>query len=447
MRRAHCFSNLGRIIVQACTGATVIALSACSTVPVDIRPDMPLTAGLSEEAAYVLVVELFGGEDMADTAEYYGGEVLVWEAGDYALLGLSSEPVEGEPGFSLPWEANEDVFTAGGAIATVNGESTPWASGRSTLWAGGRSTLWAGGEFAWMPENTALWDQIGLREAQELAGNLGRGVKVAIIDTGLDLEHPALSEALAPADEWWDFVDNDGAPQDEAGGAGYGHGTSVAGIVRQLAPRATILPIRVLGPNGQGSVADLAAAIDWAVTMGADVINLSLGADEPMKTVDKALKRATSERVFIFTSTGNDGIDSIAYPAREASNGNRTQVEHMVSVTSVDTADVKSIFANFSRQVELAAPGEFVHGPAPELRVAAWAGTSMAAPMAAGAMALALGERLAVDPDELAGHLLASTGKIYELEGNIEFAKHEELGSGRLDVHQFLMDVVGGGGG
>jgi thermitase len=446
MRCAHCLSNLEKIIVQACIGATVFVLSACSTVSVDIRPDRPLTAGLGEEAAYVLAVELLGGEDMADTAEYYGGDVLVWEAGDYALLGLSSEPVEGEPGFDLTWEANEDAFTAGGAIATVNGESTPWASGRSTLWAGGRSTLWAGGEFAWMPENTALWGQIGLREAQEIAANLGRGVKVAIIDTGLDLEHPALGAALAPADEWWDFVDNDRVPQDEAGGAAYGHGTSVAGIVRQLAPRATILPIRVLGSNGQGNVADLAAAIDWAVTMGADVINLSLGANAPMKTVDKALKRAAGEGVFIFASTGNDGIDSIAYPAREASNGSRVQVEHMVSVTSVDAADVKSIFANFSRQVELAAPGEFVHGPAPESRVAAWSGTSMAAPMAAAAMALALGERLAVGSDELAGHLLASAGEIYELEGNVEFAKQEELGSGRLDVHQFLMDVVGDGG-
>ena len=82
---------------------------------------------------------------------------------------------------------------------------------------------------------------------------------------------------LAPASEWMDFVDNDGCPMDEPGGDGYGHGTGVAGVVLQVAPNATILPFRVLGPDGSGDMTSVLAAIDHAVTMGADVINLSLG--------------------------------------------------------------------------------------------------------------------------------------------------------------------------
>ena len=110
-----------------------------------------------------------------------------------------------------------------------------------------------------------------------LAPNLGEGVKVAVIDTGIDLDHPGFAGRLAPAGEWRDYVDGDDFPMDEPGGAGFGHGTAVAGIIVQVAPNATILPIRVLAPDGRGDVDDVVTAIDHAITVGAQVINLSLG--------------------------------------------------------------------------------------------------------------------------------------------------------------------------
>ncbi|MEX2543077.1 MAG: S8 family serine peptidase [Trueperaceae bacterium] len=419
-------------------------------------PDEPFIADV-QSPNFVLAVELESGDTVEGVEERYGGDVIVWESDDYALLGLESEPVKGDLAFELIWERNSKEFVAGGTIAfsgssTVwaGGASTVWAGGASTVWAGGASTVWAGGEYQWVPENDPVWAQIELEPAHTIAPNLGNGVTVAVIDTGLDLEHPALKQALSPSGQWWDFVDNDALPQDigDFGEGGYGHGTNVAGIVRQIAPRAVILPIRVLGSDGQGNVADLAAAIDWAVTMGADVINLSLGADKRLRTVDKALKRAAGEGVFITSSAGNDNIEELSYPARESDQGRPEQREHMISVSSVSSGDAKSEFANFGKKLELSAPGENVYGPAPtqggEPMLASWSGTSMAAPMAAGAIALALGEPISVDRQHLAEYLKTSSLDIYGIEENTKY-KHEELGEGRLDVHQFLLDVLGGG--
>jgi thermitase len=445
-----------RLLLPAILAFTLIG---CSTAPIDTRPERPLTAEAEDPKWVVLVEELAPGDSPATVGERYGGEVLVWRKGDYALVGLESEPVAGETAFGLPLDENTKEFTAGGTIARneglptlgnsgvwAEGASTLWAEGVSTLWAEGASTLWAeGGVFELLPENTDIWQQIGLDEAHVLAGRLGGGVKVAVIDTGVDLDHPTLREALAPSREWWDFVDNDAVPQEEGvfGVGGHGHGSNVAGIVRQVAPRATILPIRVLDSDGQGDVVDLAAAIDWAVAMGADIINLSLGADKHVSSVDKALRRAAEDGVFVLSSAGNDDSTDVSFPASRSDTGNPRQRRYIVSVTSVDGGDVKSSFANYGNKLELAAPGEEVFGPAPDelKQMAAWSGTSMAAPMAAGALALALGEALAVDPSDLAVELVrAADAGIYGISGNETF--RGQLGAGRLDVHQFLSEVL-----
>ena len=109
----------------------------------------------------------------------------------------------------------------------------------------------------------------------------GGGATVAVIDSGVRANHPDLGGRLLPGH---DFVDDDGTPQD-----GDGHGTHVSGIVAanadngvgvsSVAPAAMVLPVRVLDDQGAGSVGDVAKGIDFAVSDGADVINLSLGQD------------------------------------------------------------------------------------------------------------------------------------------------------------------------
>ena len=404
------------------SASLALSLAGCGLAPSENA--RPLSAD-TPDPQYALTVALSADDTLSSVEAAHGGKVLVWEPGAFAVVGVN-EAVEGA------LETNTNTFLSGGKRAEMNGSSR--------FWSNGSSRFWSNGEFSWMPENTALWQQVRLEEGHALASNLGYGVKVAIIDTGVDLKHPALAEALAPEKEWWDFYGDDAVPQEEGvfGEGGYGHGTNVAGIVRQVAPRATILPIRVLGPDGSGNLTDVASAIHWAVKMKADVINLSLGSDEEIRAVEEVIDAAAKKGVLVVASTGNTGDTAVTYPARSAAAA--SSAAYRLSVTSVDAADVKSTFATYRAEVELAAPGEKVHSPAPGERVAAWSGTSMAAPMASGALALALGEKLTVHRKGLTGALQAQSFDLYALAPNRAYAA--QLGEGRLDLAAFLEGVV-----
>ncbi len=414
-------------------------------------PHAPLPVA---EPTRLLTVPLEPGDRRAEIERRYGARAEVWAAGDYAVLG------DAAPGRLLPQnvsaEPNRRMFATNGQTAWMSGRSRLWSYGGTGLWAGGRSRLWSygqgglwsGTQFLWMPENTPLWSQIRLQQGHSLAPNLGNGVKVAVIDTGVDVTHPALLEALAPASEWYDFYAQDPYPQEEGTftQAGYGHGTSVAGIVRQVAPRATILPLRVLGPDGGGDVLDVTAAINHAVARGAHVINLSLGSDEVSPTVETAIRAATARGVFVVASTGNTGNPGVSFPANQSALDTKLADDPnklgwlRLSVTSVDRYDQKSTFATYGPPVELAAPGENVFGPAPGNLVAGWSGTSMAAPMASGALALALGQPLKVPRANLADTLRVKSSDLYN--GELNKAYKDQVGKGRLNLEEFLKNVL-----
>ncbi|UHA75370.1 S8 family serine peptidase [Paenibacillus sp. 481] len=132
----------------------------------------------------------------------------------------------------------------------------------------------------------------------------GKDVRVAIIDSGTDMNHPLFKGRIAKA---YDFVDRDHNPQDEKG-----HGTHVAGIVAQQAPGAQFLLYRALGESKAHSHSnDVVSAIKQAVIDGADVINLSLGTDvnAPDEPVSMAIADAVSKGVVVVKSAGNNGVD------------------------------------------------------------------------------------------------------------------------------------------
>ena len=122
------------------------------------------------------------------------------------------------------------------------------------------------------------WGLVRIGGPTAWAVSRGAGQIVAVIDTGVDSAHPDLQGQLVPG---YDFVDNDAQPFDENG-----HGTLIAGIIAALtgnsvgvasvAPRAKIMPVRVLGSDGSGSSTAVSAGITWAVQHGATVVNLSL---------------------------------------------------------------------------------------------------------------------------------------------------------------------------
>jgi thermitase len=332
-----------------------------------------------------------------------------------------------------PTDGEVDIATTqlaqSGSKRAWSGGSRAW-SGGSRAWSGGTGSVDSSG--AVLIENAAIWEKLSLIVAhQVLAKNLGKDVRVAVIDTGVDHRHPIFVNRLAPRSTWYDFVSKDTNPQ-EVSGTAYGHGTVVASIVLQVAPNAKIMPLRALAGNGSGNVADVAAAIDWAANRGAKVIQLSLGTEGPSPEIEGAVDRATARGIYVVASAGNSNSNP-TYPAYTAMLATPTG-DMGVGVGSVNINDVKSSFSNFVPEegpiedgLEMVSFGEDVYGAMPGSRIAYWDGTSMAAPMVAGALALAIAEGAeALSPGTLALEVVESSldldtdGGSYNLEQRLE---------------------------
>ena len=261
----------------------------------------------------------------------------------------------------------------------------------------------------------AQWAPQAMRLPQAWQLSTGTGVRVAVLDSGVDRSHPWLASRLLPG---WDFIDNDADPSEMGTRAdvNFGHGTHVAGLVALAAPGALIMPLRVLDAQGKGHAWSLAAAMLHAVDPdndpttddGAQVINLSLAgmsrtrlldtvtllaaciAPDPAIAADDlsdAGYNADKSRCSTFAGTlvvaavGNDASDKIrTYPAAEGAYG-------LISVASSSSNGRLSGFTNRGKWVHLAAPGDGLTSSVPG-GWGTWSGTSMAAPMVAGAAAL-----------------------------------------------------------
>ncbi|GAA0476213.1 hypothetical protein IRB23M11_21110 [Alkalibacterium sp. m-11] len=185
-------------------------------------------------------------------------------------------------------------------------------------------------------------------------GYTGKGVTVAVIDTGVDYTHPALVHAFGDY-KGWDFVDNDDDPQETLiedvlnPALATNHGTHVAGTIagngqiKGVAPDANLLAYRVLGPGGSGTTSDVVAAIERAVEDGADIMNLSLGAtvNNPDFPTSIALDTAMGEGVVAVTANGNAGPQNWTAgspgTSRDAISVGATQLPYNVFEASVNT--------------------------------------------------------------------------------------------------------------
>jgi len=233
------------------------------------------------------------------------------------------------------------------------------------------------------------------------AENLGTDVKVGIIDSGIDYTHPDLEANYAGGH---DFVDGDDDPMDV-----YGHGTHVAGTacaedngfgVVGVAPECALYSLRVLDDAGSGYWSDIVAAMEWAMSNGIQVANLSLGSDrDPGVTVRQAFANAEAAGLLTVAAAGNSGNpagrgNNVIYPAR---------YDSVIAVAATDSSDARASFSSTGDQVELAAPGVAVystwndgdspHDPQPECVqnegcYKYGSGTSMASPHVAGTAAL-----------------------------------------------------------
>jgi thermitase len=211
----------------------------------------------------------------------------------------------------------------------------------------------------------------------------GASVRVAVVDTGVDLDHPDLHDRIDTVNGW-DFINGDAIAQDDAG-----HGTHVSGIIAAtlnngigvagVANQCTILPVKVLGANGNGTSSNVADGIRWAANHGASVINLSLGSADYSYAIDSAVQYAVAQDCVVVAATGNNGQYGVIYPAR---------LDNVVGVGSTTSQDALSSFSNYGPEVDICAPGSDIYSTLYTGGYGNMSGTSMAAPHVAGVVAL-----------------------------------------------------------
>lgn len=221
----------------------------------------------------------------------------------------------------------------------------------------------------------------------QMSGNKGTGVKVAVVDSGVDYSHPDISGNYAGG---YDFVNRDTDPMDDNG-----HGTHVAGTIAAVAgndqgvvgvaPEVSIYALKVLGKDGRGSFSNVIEALQWCVDNDIKITNNSYGsAGDPGQTVRDAFDNAYSAGILHVASAGNSGNaagtgDSVGYPAK---------YDSVIAVAATDIGDNRASFSSTGPKVEMAAPGVSIYSTIPGNQYAYYSGTSMASPHVAGVAAL-----------------------------------------------------------
>jgi subtilase family protein len=305
---------------------------------------------------------------------------------------------------------------------------------------------------------TVAWEGYLDQPAAEIVGisdthcNLfatGGGI-VAVIDSGVDLNHPVLKPVLTSG---YDFTRNVAggsemadlgqasvavldavfqvnqasvavldqasvAVLDDPAHSAFGHGTMVAGIVHLVAPQARIMPLKAFGANGQGYTSAILRAIYYASFKGAKVINMSFSRPTSSSEIKRALDFATGLGVISVAAVGNDNSASLVYPAALA---------NVMGVASTSNNDTRSSFSNYgAQQVWVAAPGEAIITTYPWGSYAAGWGTSFSTPIVAGEAALLVG--------------LRSTASYSQASWAVSKAKllTSSLGYGRVDLYKAI---------
>jgi hypothetical protein len=230
---------------------------------------------------------------------------------------------------------------------------------------------------------------IGIQNAWNGIGQVSGEVTVAVIDEGVDMEHPDLINRIAPGG--YDFVDEDNNPRPNPLDPEEQHGTHVAGIISAETNNSIgiagtagtypvkILPLRVLA-YGNGNDFDIAEAIKYAADKGVEVINMSLGGYGSSEVLEDAVEYALEKNVVVVAAAGNE-MDNANYysPAN---------IDGVVTVSAVNNMNSLAGFSNYGTVVELAAPGVNILSSVPGARYESWDGTSMATPFVSGSAAL-----------------------------------------------------------
>ena len=251
------------------------------------------------------------------------------------------------------------------------------------------------------PAEVTPWgvSQIGANSAW--ATSKGSGVKVAVVDTGIDKDHPDLAANIKGG---VNFVASRGPVNSNAWDDDNGHGTHCAGIIAGVdnsegvigvAPEASLYAVKVLNKRGSGYYSDIVDGIYWSVDNGMNVISMSLSGTYDSSDLSTACSYARSNGVVVVVAAGNSGNkldDKPEYPAAYSS---------VITVAATDSSNLRASWSNYGSEVDLAAPGVYIYSTYKGGGYATMSGTSMACPHVTGTVALVLEDHLSYSPTQV----------------------------------------------
>jgi thermitase len=266
------------------------------------------------------------------------------------------------------------------------------------------------------------------------------GTIIAILDTGVDKTHPDLAGKVL---DGYDFANDDNDAADDVW-----HGTHVAGIAAAgtnnsigtagVAWDCSILPVKVTDANGDGYYSWIIDGIIYAADHGAAVINISLGGNVDDPLLKQACQYAHDKGVVIAAAAGNDGTLGVLYPA--------AYDEAVLAVTASDYNDAVTSFSSYGPEVDVAAPGMWILGPAPQWYVGAGnlpyvfgTGTSMASPHVAGMAALLKSAKPDLGADDLM-KLIRYTAD--DINKTVYPGRDDHAGFGRINMARALTPYI-----
>lgn len=249
---------------------------------------------------------------------------------------------------------------------------------------------------------------------------MGRGIKVALLDSGIDSTHPLLvNSSLRENDLLTDSAEEDAS-----------HGTALASVIAGMgdgfegvAPASEVLSYRVIDDTGHTDSHTVARAIVLAVNEGAKVINLSLGGEQPNQALESSVRYALENGVSLVAAVGNEGMGLVDYPAA---------YEGVIGVTSVGVSGRVSEFANFGDEVDLSAPGDNVLTAWSGGEMVGFSGTSIATAIVSGAIAAELSRDPLLSPPMIE-ELLYRHANESEIPGVDPYAGRGVLSLARLE--------------
>ncbi len=213
------------------------------------------------------------------------------------------------------------------------------------------------------------------------AKTTGKGIKIAILDSGIDFQHTDLGSNIK---QGYNAIEPNTLPNDD-----YGHGTLVAGIIAAknnsvgvvgVAPDAEIYPVKVLDKYGEGDISDVARGIDWCIANKIQIINMSFAIEDDKPLLRSSIQNAIDAGIIIVASASNTFGGKVGYPA---------SYEQVISVTSVDKKKRLSKEPP-SGKIDFSAPGIGIISTAIDGTYAEFSGNSLAAPHVTGCIALML---------------------------------------------------------